>query len=82
MNVEQLETDLAAAEQAVVDAKAAAEATRQELQDQYKQRDATAVRILQCCLEISHIDSLIPPSGGVGESKGIACGGTCSFDPF
>ena len=45
MNAEQLETDLAAAEQAVADSKAAAEATRQELQDQYKQRDATTVRI-------------------------------------
>ena len=81
MNVEQLETDLAAAEQAVADSKAAAEATRQELQDQYKQRDATTVRISSAAWRFY---ALIPnpPLGGVGESKGIACGGTCSSDPF
>lgn len=45
MDVEQLETDLAAAEQAVVEIKAAAEAMRQELEDQYKQRDTVTVRI-------------------------------------
>lgn len=46
MNAEQLETDLTAADQGVEDMKAAAEVMRQELQDQYKQRDATTVRIL------------------------------------
>jgi hypothetical protein len=40
---EQLETDLAAAEQAVVDVKAAAKAMGQELQDQYKQRGGLTV---------------------------------------
>jgi structural maintenance of chromosome 2 len=45
MSAEQLETDLVAADQAVVEIKATAEATRQELQDQYKQRDTTTVRI-------------------------------------
>ena len=44
MDVEQLETDLAAADQAVVEIKATAEAMRQELQDQYEQRDTTTVR--------------------------------------
>lgn len=44
MDVEQLETDLAGAEQAVLDIKATAEAMRQELQDQYEQRDSITVR--------------------------------------
>ena len=43
MDAEQLRTDLAAAEEAVVDIKTTAEAMRQELQDQYKQRDASSV---------------------------------------
>ena len=41
---EQLEADLAAADQAVVEIKATADAIRQELQDQYKQRDTITVR--------------------------------------
>ena len=44
---EQLEADLAAADQAVVEIKATADAMRQELQDQYKQRDTTTVRSLR-----------------------------------
>lgn len=43
VDLEQLETDLAAAEQAVIDIKAAANAMGQELQDQCKQRDGLAV---------------------------------------
>lgn len=43
MDPEQLEADLAAAEQAVINIKAAANAMGQELQDQYKQRDELAV---------------------------------------
>jgi len=58
VDVEQLETDLAVTEQAVVDIKATAETMRQELQDQYKQRDATAVRTPQRRLESPHIYSL------------------------
>ena len=60
VGTEQLETDLAAAEQAVADIKATEEAMRQELQDQYKQRDATTVQIPQRYLESSRIDSLTP----------------------
>lgn len=44
MDVEQLETDLTASDQAVVETKATAEAMRQELQEQYKERDITMVR--------------------------------------
>ena len=43
VDIEQLETDLAATEEAVADIRATAEAMRQELQDQCKQRDATTV---------------------------------------
>ena len=43
MDLEQLETDLTAAEQAVVDIKAAEKAMSQELQDQYKRRDGVTV---------------------------------------
>lgn len=60
VDVEQLQTDLAAAEQAVVDIKATAEAMGQELQDQYKQRDANTVQSPQRCLEVPCIDSLTP----------------------
>jgi hypothetical protein len=51
MDVEQLENDLVAAEQAVVEIKATAEAMRQELQDQYEQRDAITVRIPRYSLD-------------------------------
>jgi len=60
VGTEQLETDLAAAEQAIADIKATAETMRQELQDQCKQRDTTTVQISQRCLEIPRIDSLAP----------------------
>lgn len=60
MGVEQLETDLAAAEQTAADIKVTAETMRQELQDQYEQRDTTTVQIQQCCLRVLRIDS-IPP---------------------
>lgn len=43
VDVEQLETDLAATEEAAANIRAATEAMRQELQDQCKQRDATTV---------------------------------------
>lgn len=58
MEIEQLETDLTVTEQAVVDIKATAETMRQELQNQYKQRDATTVRIPQRCMESPRIESL------------------------
>lgn len=60
MGVEQLKTDLAAAEQAVADIKVTAEAMRQELQDQYEQRDTTTVQIQQCCLKVRRIDFILP----------------------
>lgn len=60
LGTEQLETDLVAAEQAVADIKAAAEAMHQELQDQYRQRDATTVQISQYCLEGPWTNSLTP----------------------
>lgn len=79
MDIEQLETDLAAAEQAVVDIKATAEAMRQELQDQYEQRDITTVQVSQRCLGYRTLTRTL---GGVGKSKDIAYGRTCSSDPF
>jgi len=60
LGTEQLETDLADAEQAIADIKATSETMRQELQDQYKQRDTTTVQISQRSLENLRIDSLIP----------------------
>ena len=58
VDVEQLETDIATTEQVVADMKATAEATRQELQDQYEQRDTTMVQIPQRSFESPCIDSL------------------------
>jgi len=60
MDAEQLRTDLAAAEEAVVDIKTTAEAMRQELQDQHKQRDASTVQSPQHCSEVPCIDSFTP----------------------
>lgn len=45
--VEQLENDLEAADQAAVEMKETVEAMRQELEDQYQQRDTTTVQISQ-----------------------------------
>lgn len=45
INVEQLEADLMAADQDIVNIKSTAEKMRQELLNQYQQRDAVTVRI-------------------------------------
>ena len=58
MGVDQLETDLAAAEQAVADIKVTAETMRQELQVQCEQRDATTVQIQRCYLRARRINSI------------------------